>query len=442
MFALNHWLLVSWALAGSLLSSLLACIPALHVYSVAGLVLMILPRTARAVPPPHLAMFMLGMVVGYAVVGAIPSLFVGAPDESSVWIVLPGQRYLLQGRGYEAAILSGLGSVGGLLVLVLLAPFASRVLSPIRQVIQPHLHWLLGLVTLYLLLSEWPKESGRGHSALRRLWDAWKSLIAGLSTFLLSGLLGLIIAYRSPVPPDRSMQSLMPAFVGLFAVPWVLQNILSRTRVPRQHVCRSVDLSPGVIAHGVGAGVLGGLLAALFPVVTPGIGGLIAGHATAQRDDRAFILSQGSARAVYYVGALLFYWTPGLNLTRGGMAWMLSPTYRSHTSEEYWIAVAATAVCAALSFSLLPVLSRWAAALVGHVDYHWLSWGTLALLVVWVTGVTGWGGLLVTAAATGIGLIPILFHARRTNCMGVLLIPILLDMAGLAPLAAGWLGLR
>ncbi len=58
-----------------------------------------------------------------------------------------------------------------------------------------------------------------------------------------------------------------------------------------------------------------------------------------------------------------------------------------------------------------------------------------------VGGVTGWRGLLVTFAATGIGLIPVMFHSRRMNCMGVLLLPMLLNMAGLGSAVAGWLGL-
>ncbi len=438
---MNDGLLLLYALAGAVLASVLACIPALHIYNVAGLILLLLARFEGLIAPSALAMLFLGMIVGYAVLNTIPSLFLAAPDESAVWIVLPGQKYLMQGRGYEAAVLSGIGGLGGILALVLLAPFTSAILSPVRQIIQPHLHWLLGLVVTYMLLSEWPKGSGRGATAWARLWDGWKSLLAGLSTFVLSGLLGLILMYRPLISLDISFQSLMPAFMGLFAIPWVLQNIVSQTRIPRQHVCRSVDVTPGVIGQGVGAGVLGGLLAAFFPVITGGIGGFIAGHATAQRDDRGFIISQGTSKVVYYVGALLFFFAPGLHLTRGGMAWMLSPLYTPYTPHEYGLAVAATALCGALSFWLLLWLSRAAIVLVSRVDYRWLSWATLIVLLALVGGLTGWAGLLVAAAATGIGLLPVMFHSRRMNCMGVLLLPILLNMAGVGPTVAGWLGL-
>jgi putative membrane protein len=290
-----------YALCGTLLASLLACVPALHVYSVAGLMLSFLVRSGRTVPPQRVAMFMLGMVVGYSVVNTVPSLFLATPDESTAWIVPPGQKYLMQRRAHEAAALAGIGSTGGVLVLVLLAPFAGMVLSPILQVIQPHVHWLLGAIVAYILISEWPKGTGRGQTVLARLWDGWKSIIAGLVTFCLSGLLGIILAYRSLVPVGMSTQGLMPAFIGLFAIPWILLNILSRAQVPKQHVCTSLDVTPRLLIQGVGAGAIGGLLAAVFPVITGGIGGLIAGHATAQRDERLFILSQGTSKTVYCV---------------------------------------------------------------------------------------------------------------------------------------------
>jgi putative membrane protein len=236
-------------------------------------------------------------------------------------------------------------------------------------------------------------------------------------------------------------QNLMPAFVGLFAIPWVVQNLLSQTRMPVQVQGRSVDLSPGLIARGVGAGALGGLFAAFFPVVTGGIGGLLAGQATAQRDDRLFLISQGASKLIYYVGAFLFFFVPGLHLTRGGMAGMLSILYRPHGPVTYWTAIAATLVCGALAFGLLLWLGRLASWLVTKVDYRWVSAATLVLLVGGVLALSRWNGLLIAAVATAIGLIPVMWGSRRMNCMGVLLLPLTVQMAGLGPTVAGWLGL-
>jgi putative membrane protein len=435
-------LLIGAALAGTVLASLVACLPALHIYNVAGLLIILAPRFEGALPGDLLAMFMLGLVIGYAVVNTIPSVFFGAPDESTLFVVLPGQRYLMERRGFEASVLTGVGGLGGLLVILLLAPAMPRVFPVVRAVVGPHLHWILGAIIVFMLMSEWPKGSDRGRTGLAKFLDAWRSLSAGILTFLLSGILGMVLLYSNLVPTERAFQNLMPAFVGLFAIPWVLQNLLSQTRVPVQYAARSVDLSPWLILRGVGAGALGGLFAAFFPVVTGGIGGFLAGHATAQRDDRLFIVSQGASKLIYYVGGFLLFFVPGLHLTRGGMAGMLSILYTPHTPATFWLVIAATLICGALAFGLLLGLSRAALWLVTRLDYRWISTGTLGLLVGMVVAMTGWSGLLIAVVATAIGLLPVMWGSRRMNCMGVLLLPLTLQMAGLGTTVAGWLGLN
>ncbi|MFL7792246.1 MAG: tripartite tricarboxylate transporter permease [Anaerolineae bacterium] len=429
------------AAAGALVASVLALVPALHIYNVAGFIILAMGTLGEFVPPELLAMFFLGLITGYAMLNTIPSIFLSAPDDSTVFVVLPGQKYLLQQRGYEAVVLTGLGGLGGLAVLALLTPVASTLFPAIRAILQPHLHWILWTVIAYMLISEWPKGSDRAPAGFRRWWDGWKSLTAGLITFVLSGVLGFLLLYRSLVPVTIAYQNLLPAFIGLFAVPWILQNILSRVELPEQHIAKSVDATPWLIFHGTFAGALGGLFAAFFPVVTGGLGGFLAGHATAQRDDRLFIISQGASKVVYYVGGFLLFFVPGLHLTRGGMAWMLSSLWSSYTPQTYYLAVAAVVLSGLLSFFLLLLMMRVVIKLVGKVHYRWISLGTLAVLLVIVIGMTGWGGLLVCAVATGIGLIPVLWGSRRMNCMGVLLLPIALNMAGAGATVAGWLGL-
>ena len=120
---------------------------------------------------------------------------------------------------------------------------------------------------------------------------------------------------------------------------------------------------------------------------------------------------------------------------------MVSPLYVPYTPQEYWLAVAAIALCGAVALGIYLWLARGAAALVERLDTRWLSGGTLVVLIGMVTGLTGWRGLLVCAAATGIGLIPALSGTRRLNCLGLLLAPALLNMAGIGSTVAGWLGL-
>lgn len=452
-----------FALLGMLLAAPLSLVPALHIYNVAGFLILGTAVLGPILPPEHLAMLFLGMITSHAILNTIPSIFFSAPDESLVFIVLPGQKYLMQGRGYEAVALTGIGSLGGIAALFLLTPVAPHLFPALRAVLQRHLHWILWTVIAFMVLSEWPKGSDRAPAGWRRWWDGWRNLVAGLVTFLLSGLLGFILMYCSILPVHAAYQNLLPAFVGLFAVPWVLQNLLAWAELPSQYIARDVDATPGLIGRGVFAGVLGGLFAAFFPVVTGGIGGLIAGHATAQRDERLFIISQGASKVVYYVGGFLLFFVPGLYLTRGGMAWMLSTLWRSYTPQTYYLAVAAVLLTGVLSYFLLLTLARGVIRIMGKVNYRRISAVVLAVLigVVMVVPALGeyvgsggegpiavgnilraaLGGLAICAVATGIGLIPVLWGARRMNAMGLLLLPIALNMSGAGTTVAGWLGL-
>ena len=292
-----------------------------------------------------------------------------------------------------------------------------------------------------MLLSEWPKGTERAPAGWRRWWDGWRSLTAGLATFVLSGLLGLILMSRPLTPVRVAYQNLMPAFIGLFAVPWILQNLRARVQLPAQHLGTDVDLPPAVWIHGGASGVLGGLFAAFFPVVTGGIGSFLAGHITAQRDERAFLISQGAAKVAYYVGGYLLFFVPGLSMTRGGIAWMASTRYSSITPVRFYEAALAVLLSGILAFFLLLGWARMMAHLVTRVPYPVINGVTLGLMVILVLGLIGPIGLAIMIVASAIGLIPVLWGSRRMNAMGILLLPIALEMVGVADDVARWLGL-
>lgn len=436
---MEHLALVPYAIAGTLLASIFAFLPALHVYNVAGFFLLFAISTQNLVGNDELAMLLLGMVVGYAILNTISAIFLGAPDDSTVFVVLPGQKYLLMSRGYEAAVLTGMGALGGVFILIVLAPFAAPVFGTLRTILLPHLHWILGTIIAFMLFAEWPKGGDRGDTGLARLWDAWKGMSIGILTFLLSGILGIVLMYNSPIPPESSFQNLLPAFIGLFAIPWVMENILSGTEIPKQHIPDTFDAPPGLIARGIFSGALGGLFAAFFPVVTGGIGGYLAGHATAQRDDRVFLISQGASKFLYYVGAFWLFFLPSTRIIKGGISGILATIYMPQGHALYYTAVAMIAVCGVFAFLLLLGYARLAVWLVQKVNYRYISIVTLFLLVGLVFLFTGWAGLFIMVIATPIGWLPILWGSRRMNCLGVLLVPITLNLAGLGLQAAQWL---
>jgi putative membrane protein len=438
---MSLWSAIPAAALGGGLGALAACVPGLHVYNVMALGVVALARDAVPAPPEMVIPFFCAMLAAFALLNAIPSVLVAAPDESAFFTLLPGQQYLSRGRGYEACLITVLGGVAGLLAVVApIAALAPRWLPLLRDVFRPHGHWILWSVIAFMLLSEWPKPVGVQPSGWRALATAWRSPGFGILTFLLAGWLGFLALYRSPVAPHTAFQNLMPAFVGLFTLPWLVLNLVADTRVPRQR-CACALPPWGPVLHGSLAGLMGGGFAVFFPAVTAGVGGLLAGHASAIRDDRAFLASQGAAKTVYAAAAPVLLFAPGAGMVRGGGAWMLQGLVEYGSYRYYGLAVSALAIGGAVALLLFHPLTRLAVRILNRTGVRALSGGALVLAVALVLERTGGGGLLMMLTGLGIGLIPPLCGARRMNGLGVILLPIACNLSGCGPQVADWLGL-
>ncbi|MGD9873176.1 MAG: tripartite tricarboxylate transporter permease [Kiritimatiellia bacterium] len=430
---------------GTVFSCVLSCLPGLHVYNIMGLLVMFIywmNDLGMETPPEFYLPFMASMIVGWSILNTIPSMLLGAPDESAVFTVLPGQKYLMNGRGYEGTMMTGVGSLAGVFILIfIVGPLAPIVLPIVQNVLRGHMHWVLWVVIVYILQSEWPKGGNTGPAGWGKFRSAWGSLSAGLFTFIISGIMGFILLNRSPISTEVAFQNIMPAFVGLFAVPWCLLNMISGAEVPKQYIAKSLDVDGSVILRSSAAGGLGGGFAAFFPVITGGIGGLLAGHATAQRDERVFIMSQGVSKVLYYTGAFMLMFVPGLGITRGGGAWMIKSLHTPMGYGDYYLILATIAIAGAVSYLIMSPLSRGVIWLIGRFNYRYISAGALVIIVVLVYLVTKWAGVFIMLVGAGIGLIPVLFASRRLNCLGILLLPIACNMSGFGNKIADWLGL-
>jgi putative membrane protein len=120
---------------------------------------------------------------------------------------------------------------------------------------------------------------------------------------------------------------------------------------------------------------------------------------------------------------------------------MVRPFYQPHTYDVYWRLMGVILIAAGLSFCLLLAYSRFILWLINRFNYRSLSVVTFFMMVGVVYGFFGWQGLGLMTVATGIGLVPVYYHSRRMNCMGVLLVPITLNMGGLGPAGVKFLGL-
>ena len=426
---------------GVIFSCLISFLPALHIYNVIGIFLLVILKFEATMAPMQLIALCIGMIVGYSILNTVPATYFGPGDESMSYYILPSAAWVAKGRGFESILLTGVGAVGGIIMLAVLAPAFLWFMPGLKTITSPHMFWILGTVIAYMVLSEWPKGVSQSESCWENFLEGWKFLGVGLATFLLSGLLGFIVMAKTLVPIEFAFQSITPVFVGLFAIPWLITNIINIGQIPKQHDPESIELDWGLICRGTFGGFLGGFFAAYVPIVTAGVGGLMAGHATAQRDGRLFVMSYGTCKTVYYVGSFLLFFIPGLSLTRGGLAWIVTPVVTVLTMKEYALFVALMLFSAGMAYLMLAPFTRMCIWIVEKIEYFWVSVIALLIVIPGVYAFTSWGGLAIMTVSTGIGLLPVMFQARRMNLMGVLLLPVCINMAGYGNDVMRFLGL-
>lgn len=407
-----------------------AAVPGLHPYNLVTLLVLCLQGRGPGLGEDLALGLGAGVAAGYAVFHLAPAVFYQTADEGAAGLLLPAQKALREGRGLDAVRWSGWGAWGALMVLTLGAWAWPRLWSTVHDLLDPHLGWILLALVAFLLLSEWPWGAERLPTPGRRLGAIGIRLGVSLLVFFLSGILGGMVLARNPLQGPLAGAPLVPAFLGLFAVPGLLQGGWGAAP-PAQDLDTRERVSVGIWARGMGTGLLGGAFAVALPGVTAGVGGLLAGHATAQRDDRAFLVAQGAARAFYVVGSFWLALMPEGPRVRGGLALLLAPWLGPAAPDRYLSAVAATALAGALAFGLLEGLARAMARRVARPGWRWTYRAALLLLGLAVGGAGGIGGLAVLIAATGIGLLPVAAGTRRLHTLGVILVPLLLRRLGL-----------
>ena len=434
---------VAIAIVGMLISAAASLIPGLHIYNVIAITMTIVFAVFHLFEghdPMLLTSFLIGLVVGFSLLFTISSQFFQPCDDSYRYIMLPHEKFLYEGRGHEAVILGSVGSLVAVVVIGIGFPLFGHYAAFFRDLLRPHLYWIIGSVMVFLLMTEWPKDPGTAPTPLKRILDGWIPIMMGYLSFGLAGLLGMFIFHRTIIPTDSTFQSLMPVFVGLFAIPSQLLTLLATVDMPKQYACKSVELYTEDVVRGGASGLLAGVFAGFTPAITPGPALLLSGHATVTGGDRQFIIGGGAGRVMYYVGTLLFFFMPGVFLRRGGAAINISLFFVPETYSQFLVITGLIVFVGALSFAVVFGYSRMAQWIARRINYKLISLFGMIIMIALVGSITGWQGLVILTVATIIGMIPNLWHSRRINLLAVLLVPMFLNMAGIGTDVAIWLG--
>ncbi|KAF5436347.1 putative membrane protein [Candidatus Methanophagaceae archaeon] len=420
-------LLIAFSLFGVLLGTFTGLVPGIHPNNVALIFLAVSPMIIsklhflNALVPFETVLILvaatiLAASVAHTFLSFIPAAFIGAPEGDTALCVLPAHRLLLEGRAYEATVISAIGSFGAVIYsFVFFMPFYFIFAGPLHlyAVIQDYLLYILIGISALLILTE---------SFSERL-DAYLAVLLSSFVFILSGVFGYIVLI---MPVSTSM--LFPALTGLFGLSTLLYSLFYTPEIPEQTIEEPVTEKSDIVKS-VLSGSTCGAMVSFLPGVTSAHATVMAMLARRNREPEQVIMTLSGVNTsnVIFCMATLFL----ILRARSGATMAINRILPVQQWSEVipplaliYLLIAAL-IAASVSFFVTKYMGMQFSRLFVRIPYRKMLSGIVIFLAVFVFILNDAIGLLVLAVGTCIGLIPIYFGVRRSNCMGVLLVPII-----------------
>lgn len=394
------------SIIGSFLGILTGLIPGLHTNNLAILFLFL-----SSLYPANLffCILLVSASIAHTFLNIIPSTFIGAPEEDTALVILPAHSMLLEGRGYEAVCISALASLSAIIIsFFLLIPVKLILGKPINlyYAIEVLVPYILLLISIILIFTS-------------------ENRLNALFIFLLSGLFGFVIlnidvSFLFPSSP------LFPALAGLFGVPALVYSY--KQILPPQNL---EEKSITIKGKDVAGGVMAGGLVSILPGVSSAVATILAllFRKEKQKENTISILSSANTATNFFVLAMLFI----ILKARSGFAIAIGNMVKIEKWDgllfpyPFNLFLIAIIISSIISYYSTKFIGRIVAKNISEISYSLLLKLSLAIILAMVFIFAGPMGLFILFIASSIGILCLRMKVRRSLCMGVLLLPLILN---------------
>jgi putative membrane protein len=383
--------MLKWVMLGILFGTVTGITPALHVNTLASIVGSFLTSPGGF----SYVVLLYSMGLTHTFLDAFPSTFFGIPEEETAISVLPAHRLALQGRGLEVIAIS--------LKASLLAAIFSLFLAVPYVLLARHYTAFLGKVAVFLL-AFFLVITEKG---VKRLY--------ALLIFILSGAFGLVVD-KLPL-----REPYFHVFVGLFGIPAILFSLNNNRKIELKD--SEIQMPKKRFLKFSFIGTCFGMLASLLPTFTSSQAALLGSFFS--KDERTFLTIVFSVNTSNFIFGLINFYATGK--TRNGILVLIKDLYYPLSPEELVILFLVTIMTSSIVNFYGMALSEMLGRAISKINYTKLN---LAVLVfVWAASLyfDGLLGLMVLLTATIIGVSTTLLKIKRTICMGVLMLRIMVS---------------
>ncbi|MCD6247305.1 MAG: tripartite tricarboxylate transporter permease [Candidatus Diapherotrites archaeon] len=389
--------LLAFVLAGCFLGVITGMLPGLHVNNLSLILLLLFPTM-----PSNIIALIVAMAITHSFFDFLPSIVLGAPDSESYLSVLPGHRFLLKGRAYEALLLTIAGGLFAGIAAIILAPLFVLFLSFSKGLLPK----IIPFVLITVLISMVAFSRNIKSSAL---------------VVLLSSLLGVFVLRNLSIK-----NGLMALIIGFFALSTLLISIIRESRIRKQVVTKQA-LSLKDSVKGSLLALAGASTIAIMPSIGPGQAAFILSKIFGKIKTQTYLVMLGGINTCNLIFSLFVLYA--LGKSRTGIALAISSA--TITTKELLLFCGAFLIAIAFSVLALKAIGSELLKRIHRVSYRKINSAILCSLFAFVFFACGFVGLLSSLVACFIAIYATANRVRRTNCMAFLMVPTILFYMGL-----------
>jgi putative membrane protein len=304
---------------------------------------------------------------------------------------------LLEGRAHEAFILTLYGSILAIPIILLFTPIFILYLPLLFEIIKSFIPFVLIFLSLFIILRD-------------------EDFFLGLIIFLLSGLLGLL-TFSLPV-----QQPLLPLLSGLFGLSSLLFSLKGKPKIQKQNLyaLTQVKLTKREFSRSLFSSSLFAPLCSFLPGIGSGHAATLSSEFTEQ-NPRQFLFSLGIINTV--IMGLSYVTVYSISKARTGTAASVQQILTKITSLDLSIILLSIIVSGIIAFIIALAVSRFFVLFLNKINYKYLTWAIIGILILVNIFLSNWLGLLVLATSTCLGFFTISSSSRRINLMACLILP-------------------
>jgi len=385
-------------LLGILAGTFTGLFPGIHINLVALMIFTYSGFLMKWAEPIVLAVFIVSMAITHIFLDFIPSIFLGAPEESTALSVLPGHALLLKGRGYEAVRLTAIGCFIGLFLMLVLTPLFVVALPGIYDSSQKFIPLILIAASGILI---WKEEKGKRMFAI--------------FVFILSGILGVFTLDFSMIK-----EPLFPLLTGLFGISILMTSLKARSSIPKQTLdCEKLDKKD------VSKAIKSSIISAPLCSFLPGLGAsqaAVLGSSFSAIGERTFLLLLGIIGTL--VAGLNFASLYVIGKGRSGASVIIGKLMELNITS-LMLLISAMVVSGSIALILSLYFAKVFSRRMGNMNYRLLNVFIIILLVFMSLMFSGPYSLIILATSTALGVYANEVGIKKMHLMGCLIIPVI-----------------